>query len=180
MTIIKIIYIIFTSTIIFTLFKNIIRIIMKPKIEIKFIPGELKQVEYKGDKLYTRRKVTLWIQNIGNKTLNCKSVTFRRICRFQKKCMIFKYLQKTKAISIKDWCPCSSVTDWEYPTTFKQPTHENEKKIITKFAQDGKLTLIPFNNTLSPGNWQALEVPLFLRTNKSHIVEITLSFKIKL
>jgi hypothetical protein len=81
------------------LFLQIIRWRVRPKIEIQHVLGDLEEVEFEGAKLFTRRKVTLWIQNKCNRPLKLKSVTFRRLCRFQKQCLLFRYLQKTEAFA---------------------------------------------------------------------------------
>lgn len=99
-------------SLLFFFFPQIIRWKLRPKIEIKDVLGDLEEVEFEGANLFTRRKVTLFIQNKCNRPLKLKSVTFRRLCRFQNQCLLFRYLQKTEAVPNKDWCPCSSVTDW--------------------------------------------------------------------
>jgi len=158
-------------------FPQIIRWRLRPKIEIKHVLGDLEEVEFGEAKLFTRRKVTLWIQNRCNRPLKLESVTFRRLCRFQKQCLLFRYLQKTHAVPSKDWCPCSSVTDWNFVAAgFEQPTEEEKEKIVATFADEGKLKLIPAHNIIPKESWREFEVPLRLRDAKPHIVEITLSF----
>ena len=164
-------------TLLFFLLPQIIRWRLRPKIEIKHVLGDLEEVEFGGANLFTRRKVTLWIQNKCNRPLKLKSVTFRRLCRFQKQCLLFRYLRKTEAVPNKDWCPCSSVTDWNLVVAgFEQPTEEEEGKIRTLFADEGKLKLTPAHNVIPKKYWREFEVPLKLRDAKPHIVEVTLSF----
>jgi hypothetical protein len=164
-------------SLLFFLFPQIIRWRLRPKIEVKYVLGDLEAVEFGEAKLFTRRKVTLWIQNKCDRPLKLKSVTFRRLCRFQKQCLLFRYLQKTEAVPNKDWCPCSSVTDWNLVVAgFEQPTEEEEGKILTIFADEGKLKLTPAHNVIPKKSWREFEVPLKLRDAKPHIVEVTLYF----
>lgn len=155
------------------LFPQIIRWTMKPKIEIRYSLGDLEKVGTEKIKLFTRRKVTLGIHNDCNRPLKLESVAFRRICRFQKQCLLFRYLQKTDAVPNKKWCPCSSVTDWDF-TGFEQPAEE----IVATFANEGKLKLTLTHNVIPKKKWREFEVPLKLRAAKPHIVEVTLSFYI--
>ncbi|RZN15330.1 MAG: hypothetical protein EF812_02675 [Methanosarcinales archaeon] len=164
-------------SLLYFLFPQIIRWRLRPKIEIKHVMGDLEEVEFGGAKLFTRRKVTLGIQNKCNRPLKLESVTFRRLCRFQKQCLLFRYLQKTHALSNKDWCQCSSVTDLDFVAAgFEQPTEEEKKKIVATFADEGKLKLTPAHNVIPKKRWREFEVPLKLRDAKPHIVELTLSF----
>lgn len=72
-------------TLLHFLFPQIIRLILRPKFEIMPVIGDLEDVEFKGSKLYARRKVTLSIQNkFKNRPLKLESVSFRRICKYQK------------------------------------------------------------------------------------------------
>ena len=164
-------------SLLFFLFPQIIRWRLRPKIEVKYVLGDLEEVEFGDAKLFTRRKVTLWIQNKCNRPLKLESVTFRRLCRFQKQCLLFRYLQKTDAVPNKDWCPCSSVTDLDFAAAgFEQPTEEEEREILATFADDGKLKLTPAHNVILKKSWREFEVPLKLGDAKPHIVEVTLSF----
>jgi hypothetical protein len=150
---------------------------LRPKIEIKDVLGDLEEVEFEGANLFTRRKVTLLIQNKCNRPLKLKSVTFRRFCRFQKQCLLFRYLQKTEAVPNKDWCPCSSVTDLNFVVAgFEQPTEEEEGEILARFADEGKFKLTPAPNVIPKKIWREFEVPLNLRDAKPHILEVILSF----
>ncbi len=163
-------------SLLYFLFPQIIRWRLRPKIEIKHVLEDLEEVEFGGTKLFTERKVTLWIQNRCNRPLKLESIAFRRLCRFQKQCLLFRYLQKTNAVPSKDWCPCSSVTDWNFAAGFKKPTEEEKEKIVATFANEGKLKLIPAHNVIPKESWHEFEVPLRLRDGKPHIVELTLSF----
>ena len=53
-------------SLLFFSFSQIIRRRVRPKIEIKHVLGDLEEVEFGGANLFTRRKVTLWIQNKCN------------------------------------------------------------------------------------------------------------------
>jgi hypothetical protein len=164
-------------SLLFFLFPQIIRWRLRPKIEIKDVLGDLEEVEFEGANLFTRRKVTLLIQNKCNRPLKLKSVTFRRFCRFQKQCLLFRYLQKTEAVPNKDWCPCSSVTDLNFVVAgFEQPTEEEEGEILARFADEGKFKLTPAPNVIPKKIWREFEVPLNLRDAKPHILEVILSF----
>jgi hypothetical protein len=91
--------------------------------------------------------------------------------------LLFRYLQKTHAVPNKDWCPCSSVTDWDFVAAgFEQPIEEEKGKIVATFADEGKLKLTPAHNVIPKESWREFEVPLKLRDAKPHIVEVTLSF----
>lgn len=163
-------------TLLHFLFPHIIRLIMRPKFEIRPVIGDLEDVEFNGSKLYASRKVTLSIQNkFKNRPLKLESVAFRRICKYQKQCLLFRYLQKIDAVPNKDWCPCSSVTDWDSSAAgFEQPVIEE----IEPF--EGKLKLKPAHDIIPKRCWRDFEVPLKLKATKSHIVETTLSFDISL
>jgi hypothetical protein len=164
-------------SLLYFLFPQIIRWRLRPKIEVTYVLGDLEEVEFEEAKLFTRRKVTLWIQNKCDRPLKLESVTFRRLCRFQKQCLLFRYLQKTDAVPNKDWCPCSSVTDLDFVVAgFEQPTKEEEGEILATFADEGKLKLTPAHNVIPKKSWREFEVPLKLRDAKTHIIEVTLSF----
>jgi len=164
-------------TLILFLFPQIIRWMMRPKIEMKTILGDLHKVKAWGETLFTSRKVTLWIYNKCDRPLTLESITFRRICRFQKQCLLFRYLQKTKAILNKDWCPCSSVTDWDF-SGFEENMAKRKEEVLATFASEGKLKLTPVHKIIPKRKWREFEVPFKLRVVKSHIVEVTLSFNI--
>lgn len=156
---------------------QIIRWSLRPRIKTSHSLGDLEDVKIRESKLFTGRKATLWIYNDLNRPLKLDNVTFRRSCRFQNKCLLFRYLRRTEAVRNREWCPCSSVTDWDVVGVgFEQPSEERKSEIVARFAEEGKLKLRPAHNLIREKSWRELEVPLKLRATKPHTIEVTLSF----
>jgi len=80
----------------------------------------------------------------------------------------------------RKWCSYASVDDWDCPGTFVYPTEEDEKKEqAKKHIMEGRLTLKPKENRIVKNYWVPLDMPLRLRDNRLHLVELTLSFGLK-
>jgi len=151
---------------------HIIRRWLKPNIEVSHTLGDAEDVR----SLFTSRKAILWIHNRSNRNLELKSIGYRRICRFQNKCLLFDYFRKTKAISNMDWCPCSSVTDWSFEVEgFRLPSEEEGKQILQQFASNGVFQLTPSYGNIPPKMWRPFGLPFKLRIGKPHLIDITIS-----
>jgi len=154
--------------------------LVKPKIKIKISVGQ--EIDIKPppskEKLFTAREVAIWL--CTNRNIDLSSVTFRRLCQYQKNCMLYRFLLKVGLSRDKKWCSYASVDDWDCPGTFICPTEEDEKKEqARKHMMEGRLTLKPKVNRIVKDYWAALDIPLRLRDNKSHLVELTLCFGLK-
>lgn len=156
------------------------RYIVKPRIKTKISLG--KEIDVKSprtkERLFTAREVSIWL--CTNRNIDLSSVTFRRLCQYQKNCMLYRFLLKSRLLKDKKWCSYASVDDWDYPGTFICPTEDEEKKrLASKHLLEGRLTLNPKENRIVKDYWVVLDMPLRLRDNKSHLVELTLSFGLR-
>jgi len=156
------------------------RYLVKPRIKIKISLGQQFDIKPPPTKkkLFTAREVSIWLYT--NRNIDLSSVTFRRLCQYQKNCMLYRFLLKAGLSRDKKWCSYASVDDWGYPDSFIRPTEEDEEKEqARKHMMEGRLTLKPKVNRIVKDYWVALDMPLRLRDNKSHLVELTLSFGLK-
>jgi len=156
------------------------RYLVKPRIKIEISLGQ--EIDIKPPptkkKLFTAREVSIWL--CTNRNIELASVTFRRLCQYQKNCMLYRFLLKIGLSRDKKWCSYASVDDWDCPDSFICPTEEDEKKEqARKHIMEGRLTLKPKENRIVRDYWVALDMPLRLRDNKSHLVELTLSFGLR-
>lgn len=156
------------------------RYLVKPRIKTKISLGKEIDVEspLTKEKLFTAREVSIWL--CTNRNIDLSSVTFRRLCQYQKNCMLYRFLLKIGLSRDRRWCSYASVDDWNYPGTFVCPTEEDEKKEQAKsHFMEGRLTLKPKENRIVKNYWVALDMPLRLRDNRLHLVELTLSFGLR-
>lgn len=156
------------------------RYLVKPRIKTKISLG--KEIDVKPpptkEKLFTAREVSIWL--CTNRNIDLSSVTFRRLCQYQKNCMLYRFLLKIGLSRDRKWCSYASVDDWDCPGTFVCPTGEDEKKEqAKKHIMEGRLTLKPKENRIVKNYWVALDMPLRLRDNRLHLVELTLSFGLR-
>jgi hypothetical protein len=123
--------------------------------------------------LYTTRKTTLWIHNLSSKVLNINAISYRRVCRFQKNCLLFRYFLKAGTIQNTSHCPCSGVTDIEFELDgFKSPPDNDKGKIISRLEWDGLLELDTSQTDIPPHVWRCFGCPFKLRVGKLHILEL--------
>jgi hypothetical protein len=156
------------------------RYFVKPRIKTKISLGKKIDVEspVTKKKLFTAREVSTWL--CTNRNIELTSVTFRRLCHYQRNCILYQFLLRTGLLRDRKWCSYASVDDWDCTGTFVCPTEEDEKKEqAKKHFMEGRLTLKPKENRIVKDYWVALDMPLRLRDNKSHLVELTLSFGLK-
>jgi len=153
---------------------------VKPRINTKISLGQETDIKspITKEKLFTAREVSIWL--CTNRNIDLSSVTFRRLCQYQKSCMLYRFLLKIGLLRDKKWCSYASVDDWDCPGSFICPTEEDEKKEqAKKHIMEGRLTLKPKENRIVKDYWVALDMPLRLRNNRLHIVELTLSFGLR-
>jgi len=158
----------------------ICRYLVKPKIKTKVSLGKEIDVEspLTKEKLFTARESSIWI--CTNRNIELLTVTFRRLCQYQKNCILYRFFLKAGLLKDNNWCSCASVDDWGYTDTFICPSSEGERENQSKeFFEEGSLTLVPKVNRIVEGSWVALDVPLRLRNKKLHIVELNMSLKVK-
>jgi len=158
------------------------RYLVKPRIKTKISLGKEIDVDSpltkEKVKLFTARESSIWL--CTNRNIELSSVTFRRLCQYQKNCMLYRFLLKSGLLRDKKWCSCASVDDWVYTDTFICPTDEAERKRqSSKHFIEGRLTLNPKENRIVKDSWVVLDMPLRLRDNKLHFVELTLSFRVR-
>ena len=154
--------------------------LVKPRIKTKISLGKETDVEspITKEKLFTAREVSIWLRISRN--IELSSVTFRRLCQYQKNCILYRFLLKVGLSRDKEWCSYASVDDWHCTGTFVCPTEEDEKKEqARKHMMEGRLTLKPKINRIVKDYWVPLDMPLRLRDNKSHLIELTLSFGLR-
>lgn len=154
------------------------RFLIKPKITTKVTFG--KKSEVRGsvtkDILFVAKDTSIWLTS--NRNVELSAVTFRRLCRCNDKCLLFRFFWKSGILKDSKWCVCGSVDDIYYPDAYLKASDEAEKrKQFREFFQLGKLKLIPKENIVSRDSWVVLDVPLKLRNNKRHNIIITLSVK---
>ena len=170
----------------FAFFRYVVPIVCKnlakPKIETKISLG--KEVDVVSPltkeklKLFTARENSVWI--CADRNIELSSVTFRRLCQYQKNCMLYRFLLKAGLLMDKKWCNCASVDDWVYTDTFICPDDETERKRQSNgHFMEGRLTLNPKETRIVGDSWVVLDMPLRLRDKKLHIVELTMSLKVK-
>lgn len=158
------------------------RNLAKPRIETKISLGKEVDIESpltkEKVKLFTAREGSIWL--CTNRNIELLSVTFRRLCKYQKNCMLYRFFLKADLLKDNTWCSCASVDDWVYTDTFichsNVSTRENESR---EFFEEGRLTLVPKVNRIVKDSWVALDIPLRLRDKKLHIIELTISLKVK-
>jgi len=153
---------------------------VKPRIKTRISLGKEIDVESPTtkEKLFTAREVAIWL--CTNRNIDLLSVTFRRLCQYQKNCVLYRFLLKVGLSRDKKWCSYASVDDWDCTGSFICPTEEDEKKEqARKHVMEGRLTLKPKVNRIVKDYWVALGIPLRLRDNKSHLVELTLCFGLR-
>lgn len=158
------------------------RYLVKPRIKTKISLGKEIDVESpltkEKVKLFTARESSIWL--CTNRNIELLSVTFRRLCQYQKNCMLFRFFLKAGLLKDSNWCNCASVDDWVYTDTFLCPSNDGERENQSReFFEEGSLTLVPKVNRVVEGSWVPLDVPLRLRDKKLHIIELTMSFKVK-
>jgi len=154
--------------------------LVKPRIKTKISLGKKIDVEspVTKERLFTAREIAIWL--CTNRNIDLSSVTFRRLCQYQKNCMLYRFLLKIGLSRDKKWCSYASVDDWDCTGTFICPTEEDEKKEqARKHMMEGRLTLKPKVNMIVKDYWVALDMPLRLRDNRLHLVELTLSFGLR-
>ncbi len=152
---------------------------VKPRIKTRISLGKKTDVEspLTKEKLFTARDVSIWL--CTNRNIDLSNVTFRRLCQYQKNCMLYRFMLKVGLLKDKRWCSYASVDHWEHTDTFICPTEEDERREqVRKHGMEGRLTLKPKVNRIVKDYWVALDMPLRLRDNKSHLVELTLSFRL--
>jgi len=154
--------------------------LVKPRIKMKTNLGRKIDIESPTTKgrLFTAREVSIWL--CPNRNIDLSSVTFRRLCQYQKNCMLYRFLLKVGLSRDKKWCSYASVDDWDCTGTFIRPTEKDEKKEQEiKHMMEGKLTLKPKVNRIVKDYWVTLDMPLRLRDNRLHLVELTLSLVLR-
>jgi hypothetical protein len=154
--------------------------LVKPKIKTKISLGKKIDIEspITKEKLFTAREVSIWL--CTNRNVELASVTFRRLCQYQKNCILYRFLLKIGVSRDRKWCSYASVDDWDCTDTFVCPTEEDEKKEqAKKHIMEGRLTLTPKENRIVKDYWVALDMPLRLRDNRLHLVELTFSFGLR-
>jgi len=154
--------------------------LVRPRIKIKTNLGKKIDIEspITKERLFAARAVSLWL--CTNRSFDLSSVTFRRLCQYRKNCMLYRFLLKVGLSRDKEWCSYASVDDWDCIDTFICPTEENQKKEqARKHMVEGRLTLKPKVDRIVKDYWVALDMPLRLRDNRLHLVELTLSFVLR-
>lgn len=150
---------------------------VKPRIRTRISLGKKTDVESPPtkEKLFTARDVSIWL--CTNRNIDLSSVTFRRLCQYQKNCMLYRFMLKVGLLRDKRWCSYASVDHWHTTDTFICTTEEDEARgQVRQHGMEGRLTLKPKVNRIVKDYWVALDMPLRLRDNKLHLVELTLSF----
>ena len=154
--------------------------LVKPKIEMRISFGKRIDIESPStkEKLFTAREVSIWL--CTNRTIELTSVAFRRLCQYQKNCILYRFLLKIGVSRDRKWCSYASVDDWDCTDTFICPTEEDEKiEQAKKHIMEGILTLTPKENRIVKDYWVALDMPLRLRDQRLHLVELTFSFGLR-
>jgi len=156
--------------------------LVKPKIKTKISFGKEIDVESpltkEKVKLFTARESSIWL--CTNRNIELLSVTFRRLCQYQKNCMLYRFLLKAGLLKDNNWCSCASVDDWVCTDTFICPSNDSERENQSReHFEEGRLTLVPKVNRMLEASWVALDVPLRLRDKKIHIIELTMALKVK-
>lgn len=153
---------------------HIIRLWLKPKIAVTYVLGEYEDVKPLDTVRYKTRKIKIWVHNCSRRTLRINSISYRRYCRYQNKCLIYEYLRGIGAIKQKDWCPCANVTDFQKDVDgFRNLSETDEQQVRTRFVSEGIFTLEPFNKDILPKLWKFFGCPLKLRLGKRHVIELT-------
>lgn len=154
--------------------------LVKPRIKTRISLGKKTDVvsPVTEKKIFTAREVSIWLYT--NRNIELASVTFRRLCQYQKNCMLYRSLLKVGLSRDRKWCSYASVDHWDYTSTFICPTEEDEKREQPrKHMMEGRLTLKPTVNRIVKDYWVALDMPLRLRDNRLHLVELTLDFGLR-
>lgn len=106
------------------------RYLVKPRIKTKISLGKEIDVESplmkEKLKLFTAKESSIWLST--NRNIELLSVTFRRLCQYQKDCVLYRFLLRSGLLRDKKWCSCASVDDWVYTDTFIRPADEDDRK----------------------------------------------------
>jgi hypothetical protein len=159
--------------------KGIFRLLLKPRIIIRPSAGDASEGSRVSPPFFPTKKVTLWIQCTNN--IHVNNITFRRICRYQRYCLLFRFFFKIGVLQNRRWCSFANVDDWVIEAHgFVKPSDVEKDRIETTFFTDGKLTLRPSMGTMIGGTWTPLDIPFKLSCERPHTLAVILDYNIDL
>ena len=159
--------------------RGIYRLLARPTINISYTIGEAP-TGTKEFSFFPTKQVSLWIESKTD--IDMSSITFRRICRYQRHCLLFRFFFRLGVLRDRAWCSFANVNDWilEGNYGFIEPTEAEKETINDAVIDIGELTLRPSVSTLRKGTSTQVDVPFRLSCERPHTVVVTVSSKVNL
>ena len=157
---------------------SVFRWLIKPEVTVKPAVADTLE-EASGPPLFPTRRVAIWIKSSDN--VHVDSITFKRICRYQRHCLLFRFFVRVGVLRDRRWCHFANVNDFRFEARgFVEPSAEEKHAITLRLADEGELTLRPSVATMLGGRWIAVDVPFTLSCERPHALAVRLDYSVEL
>lgn len=159
--------------------RGVFRLFVRPRISIRHTVGNKCEGDGQVSPFFPTRRVSLWVQSSAD--VHVDFITFRRICKYQRHCLLFRFFIKVGVLGDQRWCSFAKVNDCVFESHgFVKPSDAEKVKIETTVANEGELALRPSMGTMIGGRWTSLDVPFILSCERPHTLTVTLDYGVDL
>lgn len=161
-----------------------LRLILKPKITIRHTiePMEISMSNgaSANEKVLTSfGDFSVWISS--SETVHVDKITFKRLCRYQKNCLLFDFLLGVDAIQSRAWCPNANVDTLKNdPRGLEKPSEQEEETIKQAMFYTGEFSYRLTNKVIQKGVWISINAPFHLLKELYHAIQIRLDYHVVL
>ncbi len=143
-----------------------LRLILKPKLAIRHtiepMETSMSKKTSANEKMLTSfGGFSVWISS--SETIHVDKITFKRLCRYQKNCLLFDFFLGVGAIQSRAWCPNANVATLKNePQGLEKPSEQEEEMIKQAKLYTGEFSYSLTNKVIQKGVWISINAPFYL------------------